>query len=69
MFSRLENSVKAEKEGGDLPQHHRNLNLEPLSEDPVCLNMYSPIRCDTYVSEGEDYCSWCQEHDPDAYDE
>ena len=69
MFSRLENFMKDEKSRGDLPYHHRNLNLGPLAEDRVCLNRYSPMRCDTYVSEGEDYSSWCQDNDPDAYDE
>ena len=69
MFSRLANSMKDEKDREALPVHHRNLTLDPLPEDRVCLNKFSPMRCDTYVEEGEDYCSWCQDNDPDAYDE
>lgn len=69
MFSRLANSMKDEKDREALPVHHRNLNLDPLPEDRVCHNRFSLIKCDEYVEEGEDYCSWCQEHDPEDYPE
>lgn len=69
MFSRLENFMRDEKDREALPVHHRNLNLDPLSEDRVCHNRFSLIKCDEYVEEGEDYCSWCQEHDPEDYPE